>query len=767
MINHKFKNPLLKRLKILGTMTCIFLVYFIFCLPHTLFDARYSKLLLDRNGKLLEARIAKDGQWRFPLIDSVPAKFETCIIRFEDKNFKHHFGVNPIAIARALYLNIKHNEVVSGASTISMQTIRLLRQNKDRTILEKILEMIWATRLECKLSKSEILKYYSTHAPFGGNVVGLETASWRYFNRPPDQLSWAESAMLAVLPNAPGLIHLNKNRDALKNKRNKLLKDLWIDKALGDEAYRMAISEPLPQPVNRLPHHSYHFINRFKKHDRIESSIDLGLQRQFNTLTANYNKQMKQKNIHNLSAVLIDITTGEVQAYVGNIYQNNDAHAGKVDIMTNVRSSGSILKPLLYNAAIDNGTISPKQLLPDFPISFSGYQPANYNPEYDGMVHADEALYRSLNVPTAWLLKEYGNAKFKHELQTMGLTSINRPASNYGLSLILGGAEVNLLQLTGTYAALANKLGSGNDEYAIYGNTKHTMKLSSHTIKYDAGSIYSTLNILTNTYRPETEANWKNFASSKKIAWKTGTSYGNRDAWAVGVSPQYAIGVWIGNSDGQGVAGLTGLNNAAPLLLQLFDILPHNHDWFHEPYTMDRVMLCKESGMKANPNCPTTQKHSLPASIHKTKRCMYHKSYLVSTDKTQRAYKQCYDGNTMQCTYFVIPPIAASYYASLKPEYQHLPPLAPSCQGSSEVQILYPKNKSRISLPIGEQNDRGINAKAFFNNPASELFWELNGTFIGTTQAIHEKNLQPTKGLNKLCITDENGNVTKTQFSVI
>ena len=384
MMFHKFKKIAFKLRKIAFLFFTIFLVYFIFCLPSQLFEQDYSKILLDRNGKLLEARIAKDAQWRFPLIDTIPPKFKKCILQFEDQSFYNHIGISITGITRAVYLNLKEQKIVSGASTITMQTIRLLRKNKSRTFSEKLIEMIWACRLEIKLSKNEILRYYITHAPFGGNVVGLETASWRYFNRPPNELTWAESAMLAVLPNAPGLIHLNKNRGALLNKRNSLISDLYDDDIIDKQTYLQALNEPLPKPINKLPHHSYHLVNRFSNGShRINSTINLELQKQFDDVSHNYSKLMKNKNIHNLSAVLLDVKTGEILAYVGNIHQQNDAHAGKVDMMTSVRSSGSILKPFLYAASVSEGVIAPKQLLPDYPISFSGYQPSNYNPDYD------------------------------------------------------------------------------------------------------------------------------------------------------------------------------------------------------------------------------------------------------------------------------------------------------------------------------------------------------------------------------------------------
>ncbi len=750
----------------------LFVVYFIFCLPSNLFPAVYSKLLLDRNGQLLEARIAEDGQWRFPQIDSVPKKYEQCVLRYEDQHFRIHPGVNPVAIFRAIYLNIKAGKTVSGGSTITMQTVRLMRKNGHRTVFEKLIEIIWAVRLECSYSKNEILQLYTTQAPYGGNVVGLETAAWRYFNRAPSQLSWAESAMLAVLPNAPGLIHLNKNRNALLNKRNKLLKDLVEDDYISKEAYSIAIDEPLPQPLNSLPHHAYHLVNRFDEEaNRIHSTIDLKLQKQFNAITKNYGAELVRQNIHNLSAVLLDVETGEVLAYVGNLFEDNDLHAGKVDMLKSVRSSGSILKPLLYAAGVADGLITPKQLLPDYPINYNGYRPTNYNPNFDGLVPADEALYRSLNVPATWLMSQYGIAKFKNALNEMGFTSINRPANDYGLSLILGGAEVNLLELTASYAALANKLtDSTKKQYTSFGTRDKTTPWTTAKVTLDKASIYTTLTAISNTFRPETEAYWKNFSSSSKLAWKTGTSYGNRDAWAIGVNKKYAIGVWIGNSDGQGVSGLTGLNHAAPLLFQLLDVLPHTK-WFAEPHDFQSAELCKLSGQKANEFCPETQTSLIPIASANTSNCAYHKSYWVEKSTGKRVYRECAQGEIRQDTFMIMPPLIAYYYAKKNPAYHPPPSWSNKCQEAKPtIQILHPIPNGTISLPLtGNQTEainRGINSKVYYDQENAELYWELNGTYLGSTTSIHEKVIHPTKGKNVLSITDENGYTVKSSFEV-
>jgi len=730
-----------------------------------LFNTPYSKLLVDKDGYLLEARIASDEQWRFPLIDSVSTKFEKCITRYEDKNFRYHPGVNPIALARAVYLNLKNGKVVSGASTITMQTIRLSRQNKNRSLLEKAIEITWALRLELTHSKDEILKLYVTQAPFGGNVVGVETASWRYFNRAPSELSWAENAMLAVLPNAPGLIHLGKNRALLKSKRDKLLLNLREHKDLTKEEYAIAIAEPLPKPVNSLPHHAFHLIDRFSTPGKIHSTIDFQIQSQFNAEAQNYANRLKQQGIHNLSAVLIEVATGNVLSYVGNIQKENDANAGKVDMLKSVRSSGSILKPFLYIAATDDGIITPKQLLPDYPMNFYGYRPANYNPEFDGLVPADEALYRSLNIPSAWLLSSFGITKFKSQLNRQGLSSINRPAQQYGLSMILGGAEVNLLELSSAYSALSWQLQNPNKKsnYSTCLTASDTLSNPYSQKIYDDGSIYSVFDALTNTYRPETESHWKNFSSGRKIAWKTGTSFGNRDAWAVGVTPEYVLGVWVGNSSGQGVSGMTGLNHAAPFLFRLSNLLPQT-TWFDEPLSMTPQQVCAVSGMKSNNYCPVSKESFLPQSASNSAGCAYHKQILLNEDGL-RVYVDCANSKTNMDTFFVLPPIVSHYYSLKKPSYRKLPEWQANCNSNDDrISILYPINGGRISIP--KDNDGGITAKVFYDSETKELFWDLNGKFIGSTTAIHEAVIYPIRGANTLTVTDENGNVFSSEFTV-
>ena len=440
------------------------MIGYIFCLPWQLFHVPYSTVVTDRNEELLGARIASDGQWRFPPRKTTPEKIKQCLITFEDKHFYHHWGVNPLSTGRALYQNLKNKRVVSGGSTLTMQTIRLAR-NKPRTIGEKVIEMIWATRLEFRTSKEEILSMYVSHAPFGGNVVGLDAAAWRYFGHSAEDLSWAESAMLAVLPNAPAMIHLSKGRKTLLSKRNRLLKQLFEEEIIDASTYELAISEPLPDEPQPLPQIAPHLVTRFYQERNglyTRSTIDKGIQTHIESLAERWSNEFNRSDIRNLAILIIDIPTNQVVAYCGNVHFDRKQGGNQVDVIQAPRSTGSILKPFLYGAMLQEGSLLPQMLLPDVPVNINGFTPQNFSMQFEGAVPASEALARSLNIPAVTMLQRYGVPKFHHMLQQMGFKTINRSASHYGLSLILGGAEATLWDVTNAYAQMGRSLSNSH-----------------------------------------------------------------------------------------------------------------------------------------------------------------------------------------------------------------------------------------------------------------------------------------------------------------
>ena len=457
---YKFFKRLSVFKKVMTISITLLLIGYIFCLPQQLFHVPYSTVVTDRNEELLGARIASDGQWRFPPRETTPEKIKQCLITFEDKHFYHHWGVNPLSIGRAIYQNTRHKRIVSGGSTLTMQTIRLAR-NESRTFGEKVIEMIWATRLEFRASKEEILSMYVSHAPFGGNVVGLDAAAWRYFGHSAEDLSWAESAMLAVLPNAPAMIHLSKGRQMLLSKRNRLLKQLLEKKIIDSSTYELAVTEPLPDEPHPLPQTAPHLVSRFYKEQNgqyTRSTIDRGIQTHIEDLAERWSNEFNRSDIRNLAILVIDIPANQVAAYCGNVHFDRKQGGNQVDVIQAPRSTGSILKPFLYYAMLQEGSLLPDMLLPDIPININGYTPQNFSMQYEGAVPASEALARSLNIPAVTMLQKYGVPKFHNFLQQTGFRTITRPSSHYGLSLILGGAEATLWDVTNAYAQMGRAL---------------------------------------------------------------------------------------------------------------------------------------------------------------------------------------------------------------------------------------------------------------------------------------------------------------------
>jgi len=555
-----------------------------FSLPEVLFSTDHSRLLLDRDGHLLSAHIATDEQWRFPESATVPDKFATALIRFEDRRFRRHHGVDMLALLRAGFDNLRQGRVVSGASTLSMQVIRLARGNPPRTLSEKGLEILRAWRLEMRLDKEAILALYAAHAPFGGNVVGLEAAAWRYFGRAPGQLSWAESAMLAILPNNPALIHPGRNRAQLLAKRNRLLTLLHAQGTLETLDYELALAEPLPEAPHPLPRLAPHLLDtlsrQYPQQQRFHSTLDAPLQQSLNNLARRSGEQLALEGIQNLAILVLDNRSLGTLAYVGNRpdmdSRQDQGHA--IDMIQRPRSTGSTLKPLLFADLIEQGLILPDSLVADVPVNYSGFTPQNYNRRYHGAVSAREALARSLNIPMVNLLSLRGVEPFLTQLRQFGLSHLNRSASDYGLSLILGGAEATPWELGVAYAGLANRARQTQAQQQAFWPRGRLLqeqaRPSRRLATLSSASVWLTLEALLEVARPGDEGYWEKFSSSRKVAWKTGTSYGQRDAWAIGVDPDFTVAVWVGNASGVGRAGLTGTQSAAPILFNTFNLLP-------------------------------------------------------------------------------------------------------------------------------------------------------------------------------------------------
>ncbi|KLT66974.1 penicillin-binding protein 1C [Pedobacter sp. BMA] len=777
---------------LISDISCLFLLLiFLLILPPKLFKSPTSYVVEASNGALLSASIAKDGQWRFPVADSVPAKFKACIIAFEDKRFYSHFGVDLMAMSRAIRQNIRAKSIISGGSTLTMQVIRL-SSREDRTILQKLFEIILAFRLEVKDSKDEIMGLYAANAPFGSNVVGLEAASWRYFGRDAATLSWGEMATLAVLPNSPSLVHPGKNAGKLIKKRNDLLDKLARLKYIDQSTANLAKLEPVPGKPLPLPQNAPHLLNRFKAErsalnitsTRIKSTLAEDLQLKINSILKRYNNRYRANDINNISALVLDARTGRVVSYVGNIYQPENADLqSHVDMIKAPRSPGSTLKPLLYASMLNDGFILPHSLVPDIPTQIAGYSPQNYDLGYDGAIAADKALSRSLNIPAVKMLQQYKYERFYDKLKKLGMSTLNQPADHYGLSLILGGSEVTMWDLANTYMGMVRTLNHFNTYKGFYNPADYNQ--ASYVLKEDEGlkddqrnsyldhgSIWATFNAMEEVMRPGDEGLWEQFSSSQRVAWKTGTSFGFRDAWAVGLTPDHVVCVWVGNADGEGRPGLVGIEAAAPVLFDIFRLLPKGK-WFDAPVTkLKKIKVCKQSGFKAGDYCPDQVDELIPPAGEKTVVCPYHKLIHLDRTATYRVTDYCENVTDMQHkSWFILPPAMEYYYRIKNSDYKTLPSYKPGCDlsGANNVmELIYPKNGAVIYIPLELNGQRGkLVLNAAHRNQHVKIYWHIDNEYVATTTNYHQLAVSPAPGKHTLTLVDENGERLEQVFTVL
>jgi penicillin-binding protein 1C len=673
-----------------------------------------------------------------------------------------------------------------------MQVIRL-SLNKKRTYWQKLKELISALRLELSYSKDEILAIYAANAPFGSNVVGLEAASWRYFNRKPDQLSWAEVAMLAVLPNSPSLVHPGRNRTKLLQKRNFLIDQLRQENVIDSSTAELAKLEAIPEKPIPLPQEAPHLLDRFKQDFNkigvektiLRTTVDIDLQRNISQLLKRHHNQFKANGINNVAALVLDVETGNTLAYVGNVYEPSDPELeSHVDMIKALRSPGSTLKPLLYAAMLTDGSILPNTLIQDIPTQIGSYTPQNYDLGYDGAIPASKALSRSLNIPAVKMLQQYKYQRFHQVLRKLGINSLNNQSDYYGLSMILGGCETSMWELSGVYASMARTFNHYRDHPKQYdpadyhppqyfnSEKKDQRNLETSSI-IDYGSLFYTFLAMQEVMRPGEELLWEQFSSSKRISWKTGTSFGFRDGWAIGITPERVVCIWVGNADGEGRPELTGINTAAPILFDVFDLLEGNNE-FQPPYKdMVRLNVCKTSGYKAGSYCSNTAITYLPSAGSKSSLCPFHQLVHLNKTETFRVTSACESPeNMVHASWFVLPPAMEYYYKIRNKDYKILPPFSPECAGEQEnykaMELIYPKNNAKIYIPLEIDGKKG---QAIFNaahrDQNSKIYWSVDGNFITTTTSFHQIAISPGKGIHTITLIDDKGNRLVQVFEVL
>jgi len=752
-------------------------------LPPQLFEPPWSRALFSADARLLDLRIAADEQWRLPLPPGqLPAKYARSVLSFEDRHFLRHPGINPLSIARAAWTNWRAGRVVSGASTITMQLARIALGNPPRSYANKLRELWLALQLEWRFSKSGILALYATHAPFGGNVVGLHAASWRYFGRGLASLSWAEAALLAVLPNSPSLLHPGRNREQLLRKRNRLLHRLHEQGDLSAADYRLALLEPLPQQPQPWPVTAPQLLQRLiSAHPRqqlFHSTLNAAMQREVQGLVAQHAPQLAREGVRNSAVVVIDHRDMRTLVYIGN--HTASADSGKdVDIANRVRSTGSLLKPLLYGLMLQEGELLPGTLVPDLPTNIGGYAPENFDRAYRGAVPAREVLAQSLNVPSVRMLQRFGVARFRDRLQAFGLASVNRSAEDYGLSLILGGAEASLWDLASLYANLSH-VAANPDAPALRRPATLLRDSDNHNdsaaeFPLRSGAAWLTLQAMTQVVRPGGDMFWRDYQNSQVIAWKTGTSFGLRDGWAIGSNGHHTAAVWTGNADGSAAATLGGAHSAGPLLMQVFAALG-NAAWIARPdQALGSVQVCREDGYLAAYGCESSTVLA-PLESHFGTPSPFRKRVFLSQDGRHRVHGGCEQATRMQPhDWFVLPPGMEYFWKRNHSDYRSLPPWRQDCIASlsqhtddSPMELLYPAPGSGIHIPLQLDGKLGRAVfRAVHRDPEATLHWHLDDRYLGETRLFHEQSISAAPGLHTLVLVDQGGQRLRRNFRVL
>jgi penicillin-binding protein 1C len=774
------------------------LIVCVLAAPMPSFDAPLSTVVEAADGTLLGARVAADGQWRFPPPDSLPDKYVTCLINYEDRYFRWHPGVNPVAVARALAGNIRAGEIVSGGSTITMQVARMARGNPERTYSGKIIEMLSALKLELFRSKKAILRLYAANAPFGGNTVGLEAAAWRYTGRGTAGMTWAEAATLAVLPNAPSLIYPGRNAVLLRDKRDRLLMTLAGRGEIDSLTCSLAMGEPLPGAPVPMPSSAPHLTDRMfieRPGSRVRTTVDPLLQREVAEAVNRHTAMLEGNLIHNAAALVVEVATGNVLAYAGNATLSDSAgrHGRDVDMIPAPRSTGSIMKPFLYAALLSAGEMLPNALVADIPTRFQGFRPENSDFTYSGAVPAGDALARSLNIPAVRMLQMLEEERFLDLLHSMGFTTFDRPASHYGLSLILGGGEASLWELAGAYASMARTLNNANAGTATTEDwhmpvlttvpgppASRDSSPPAGGSSYAPGSVLSaaaiwlTYEALRRVNRPETETGWQYFGSAPQVAWKTGTSFGYRDAWAIGTTPTHVVAVWAGNADGEGRPGLSGISSAAPLLFEIIRLVQSGTEtWFARPEEgMTLIEVCAASGFRAGPYCTEKREEWVPEAGLRSDACPYHTVITLDPTGRYRVNTSCATPSGMiSRSWFVLPPAMEYYYRMRNPSYLTLPPFMPGCTDDRTVtpmEFIYPPRDARIFIPrsLGGEMMSMLPEIAHRRRDAV-IYWHLDNNYAGVTRHLHQIEVRVSAGEHVITAVDDEGSTVSRRFYCI
>jgi penicillin-binding protein 1C len=734
----------------------------LFLLLHHLFPLRdavaYSTIITDEKGQVLHAYLTPDEKWRMKTeLTEISPLLQQAIVAKEDQYFFYHPGINPFAIGRALTNNIFKGRRTSGASTITMQVARLLHPQQ-RTLGAKMTEAFRALQLEWTYSKKEILQLYLNLVPYGGNIEGVKSAAWLYFQKSPEHLSLAEIVALSIIPNRPSSLVVGKNNEAIIEGRNQWLHRFAAAKVFTHKEIEDALAEPLTATRHSIPRHIPHLaykLSRTNAGSNIKSFIWLNTQLKVEKLVADYVRALRLHNIRNAAVVVIDNQSHKVVSYVGSADFKDTTDAGQVNGAAAIRQPGSTLKPLVYGMCMDEGLLTPKQVVYDVPIVYGGYAPENYDRQFNGPVTVEHALAHSLNIPAVRSLQQLGLDKIIGKLSALEFMQIKKDQQKLGLSLILGGCGTTLEELTGLFSAFAN---GGNFVAPRYG---HTAAKQVEIPVLSPTSAYFISTMLSKADRPDFPINWQATEHMPRIAWKTGTSYGRRDAWSIGYNKRFTIGVWVGNFSGQGVPELSGAETATPLLFKIFNSIDYNssESWFAPPEGTEQRQVCTQTGLPPSAHCTAKTLDYFIPLVSATHACEHAAEIKIAPDATISYCAQCApESGYIKKMFPVIAPEVQAYYAAKGMVYQQVPPHNPACEKIFQTggpQIISPQNAAEYF--VSKSHPEPIQLSAQAGNDVSKLYWYVNDQFYKTTGAHEKPFYLPAEGPLKISCTDDKG----------
>ncbi|NML66455.1 penicillin-binding protein 1C [Hymenobacter sp. RP-2-7] len=766
---------------------------------------QYSPLVLAQDGSALHAYLNPTQKWRLKteLAEITPA-LQTAIIEKEDRYFRYHPGVNPLAVVQAAGRNLLGRGRTTGASTITMQVARLL-EPKSRTWPHKLFEMARAVQLEAHYSKAEILQLYLNLVPYGSNIEGVKSAALLYFQQPPDYLSLAQTVTLAIIPNRPGGLVLGRDNAAIVRERNRWLRYFGQHYLFPAQDVADALAEPLdahrhPAPT-LAPHLARRLVLAHPGQALIRSTLRPASQARAEDLARNYVRRLATLGITQAAVLVVRNRTRAVEAYVGSADFADAGALGQVDGVRAVRSPGSTLKPLLYGLAFDRGLATPKTVLPDVPANFQGFRPENFDKRCQGQVTAERALTYSLNIPAVRLLSEVGVDNFTATLRQAHFRQVAHDAPRLGLSTILGGCGATLEELTGLYAALADggryrelkvvspsagdltpgpsPPGEGSHGSAVV--NKRPAPLSRRggagggvarrgRVLLSEGAAFLITDILAQRTRPDLPLDAAATRHLPRIAWKTGTSYGRRDAWSIGYNQEYTIGVWLGNFDGRGSPALTGADVASPLLFALFNTLSYNTPatWYAPPASVDFRLVCAATGQVPGAHCPDQLLDYYLLGASGGQRCQHQQEVLVSADGAMCYCRACVPATGFRrALYPRLPPEVLAFRESQGLPTRRLPPHNPACRlvqasateagagAAPALAITSPAAHAEYVLSAGEPQRLLLSCAA----PAEvrQVYWYVNDRFVQAAPAAGRVFFRPPLGEVKISCADDHG----------